>query len=594
MNYPKLLAPSPYWFFLIVLLVASCRQDPAGEQQTIEFKRTDNRLIVRQEAEPDRLNPLTTTSGYSRMILDLLQQYLITVDPETLEYIPQLAEALPEVRPITTGPYAGGASYTFVIRPEAQWDDGSPITAADYVFSLKAALNPMISAPQVRPYLGNIRNVKIDPDNARKFTVIVDEQNILGIGSIGNVIPILPGHIYDPEGLLQDIPLTTFTNETAINQLAETNQQLTDFAETFQSPLHARQPEGVAGSGPYRLEQWEAGQEISVRKKENWWAEDVAPSNPGLVAYPESIIFRPIANQATAVTALKAEEIDVAGNILAAEFVDLQENENTSQRYEFHTPPLMAVYFLSINTQNPKLADKQVRRAIAYAIDVQEIIDNVYEGFGQPVANPVAPAVEYYNDNNEPIEFNIERARTLLENAGWADSDGDGIYDKEINGRRIPLEVELLITAGRETSQQIGLLIQDNARKAGISVDLSSNEYGVNLDRMRRREYEMGSAGRALAPIWNPKQNYHTEGDNRTGFGNAETDALIDSILITFDEDLRNDMYLKLQSILYEQQPEIMLFAPEGRIATHARFEPMITPLFPGYMVQNFRLKKPE
>ena len=87
-------------------------------------------------------------------------------------------------------------------------------------------------------------------------------------------------------------------------------------------------------------------------------------------------------------------------------------------------------------------------------------------------------------------------------------------------------------------------------------------------------------------------QNWHTEGDNRFGFGDAETDALIEDILKTMDEGMRNEKMRKLLSRIREEQVEILLFSPEDRIAVHQRFSAVLTPFSPGFTPSQFKLKK--
>ncbi len=87
------------------------------------------------------------------------------------------------------------------------------------------------------------------------------------------------------------------------------------------------------------------------------------------------------------------------------------------------------------------------------------------------------------------------------------------------------------------------------------------------------------------------QHNDTSQGDNRTGFGTAETDALIDSIRVTLDEEKRNKMYLELQEIIYEEQPQVFLYVPKGRVVIHKRFEPVVSPIFPNYYPNLFELK---
>ena len=218
---------------LIASALFSCKQQEAN--------RPDDIVIARSVGEPDQLNPINFTNNYARQAIDLMFQYLVSLDPNDLKVIPQLATSLAVTKEITEGPYAGGMSYTYEIRKEAVWDDGKPITATDYITGLKAALLPTVLAGRIRPYLASIRDVQTDPANPRKFTIYTSEKYILGEEAVGSSTPVLPTSVYDPTGVLAKIPMATFTDTAAIRKLAESDAGLIAFAEAFNSPQFSQQ-----------------------------------------------------------------------------------------------------------------------------------------------------------------------------------------------------------------------------------------------------------------------------------------------------------------------------------------------------------------
>ena len=112
------------------------------------------------------------------------------------------------------------------------------------------------------------------------------------------------------------------------------------------------------------------------------------------------------------------------------------------------------------------------------------------------------------------------------------------------------------------------------------------------LERLKQRDFQLISTGRTQTPLWNPMQNWHTQGDNRCGFGDAATDALIEKILTTLDEATRNRLMGQLLARIREEQVEILLFSPEDRIAVHKRFAAELTPFPPGFTPSQFKLQK--
>ncbi len=572
-----------FWPVLLLLGFFACKREPA-----VDFKRTGNDVVVRLEADADRLNPLLSTTAYARIVYEQIFSYLVVQDPVTFEFIPQLAESLPERKEAADGL----VGFTYEIRKEAKWDDGSPVTAADYVFTLKAALNPKVPAQRIRPYLAFIKKVEIDPSNPRRFTAY-SEKYILAEEAIASAIPVLQESHYDKEGRLKSIPLEQFLDAEAIAALAESDERLAKFAEAFSAETFSRESAGVRGSGPYRLESWETGQRIVLVKKDQWWGARLGKSNKALEALPDQIAYKVITDAVAALNALKAEEIDAISLIDPKDFKDLQGTPLVAERYNLFSPLTLISYFIYVNTTNPKLSDKRVRQALAHAIDAQEIIDNVFYGFGEPVNGPVHPSTPYYHKDLKPITHNIEKAKTLLAEAGWADSDNNGYVDKEIDGQRVELALSYLMTANREVSRNVGLLIQDNAKRAGIRIELVGKEPNLIFDDLKKRNYELGAGGRSSPnTLWDPKQSWHTGGDNRTGFGTPETDALIDEIRVTLDPASRTAKYKKLQETIYDEQAEIYLLVPQDRIAIHKRFEAQPSPLYPGYSVNSLRLKK--
>jgi peptide/nickel transport system substrate-binding protein len=580
-----------------MILAPACKRDRAGEltgdEVFLALNRPLNEAVIQLNAEPDRLNPALSTSAYSRIVMNGVFLYLLAVDPATLEVVPQLARSRAEVSPIESGSYQGGMAYTFEIRPEAVWDNGSPVTAQDYIFTLKAVFNPLVSAAAYRAYLSFIKDVQPDPANPRRFTVLTDQTYIIGEEAVGAAVPVLPAYHYDPEGLLRDIPLTSFTAEAAVGALTEQDPRLRQFAEQFDRPVFSREPEGVVGCGPYRLEQWETGQRLVLVKKDNWWGDPLASEHPLLAGYPDKLIYRIISDPNAAIAALKDGQIDAISDLPPNRFDELKQTPFVAERYDFHSPPSLANTFIYMNTRSPKLADKRVRQALAHAIDVEEIINTVFYGYGAPYASPVHPSAKYYNQDLAPIGYDPAQARALLEAAGWKDSNNNGIADKIIDGQLVELNLNYKYTAGREISQNLALLVQESARRAGFNIELEAKEFAVIADDLKRRDFELAPWAKTISPtLWEPKQDFHSEGDNRTGFGNAETDALIDRIQVTLDETERNRLYTQLQAILYEEMPLAYILIPTGRIAIQKRYEVVASPVTPGFVPGQLRLKR--
>lgn len=579
--------------FLTLLLLASCGSEPPREEVT--FKNTDNTVYARLPSEPDHLNPLITINTYAGIVNSLLFSNLLAFDPQSLELEPQLAKAPAEITQIEEGPYTGGVAYTFEIFEEAAWDDGAPVTAHDVAFTLKALFNPLVNSGPIRSYLEFVRDIRIDPENPRRFTVLTDRPYIIAEAAISNTV-VLPRRTYDPEDLLSNYALSQFTDPAEAAQLAQ-DADIQRFAELFNSPAYARDPGKISGSGAYRLETWETSQRIVLTRKKDWWADGLAGDDRLLDARPDKIVFRIVPEQVTALAALKDESLDAGSQLDTKDFIDLQQNEAFTRRFNLHSPPTLTYYYIGINTRDPKLTDQRVRRALAHLVDVDELIRSLYNGLAERTVGPFHPAKSYYHDSLPLIDFDLARARELLAEAGWQDSNGNGIVDKEIDGERTELKLRYLASAGSQFAQNLALLLQDNFRKAGIELTVDSKEYSVLIDDLKRRDFDLFGSGWGQSPVVDdPKQIWHTDSDtpdgaNRVGFGDAESDALIEEIRVTLDPAQRAQLYRRFQEIVYEEQPYIFLFTPQERIVISKRFAAEPSVLRPGFFVNEFDLQ---
>ncbi len=574
-----------------ILLFFSCEN---GKKEI-----SNNWVTVRLAAEPDRLNPILSTSGYASQVESHLFIPLLHFDPKSLELTPFLAISRPEIHKIIEGEYKGGFAYTFEIHKEAVWDDGKPVTAADYVFTMKAILNPKVESPAFRAYLNFLKDIKINPDNPKKLTIYTDGPYILAEAALGN-IEVYPEHLYDRDGIMENYSVKMLANQDSAIIVAETDTLLTKFADIFNAPEYSRKKGLINGCGAYQFEEWITGEKIVLSRKKNWWGDKIIDKYPLLRALPQKIIYKPVPDGATAISLLKSQELDAMGSIQAKAFVELSKNELIEQFYNLHTPPYLAYYYIGFNANSPKLADRKVRRAIAHLLDMDVVIQSVMHGLAQRIIGPIHPTKPYYNKDLQPIPCDLETAKSLLLKSGWIDTDSDGWLDKKINGEKEKLELTYKYSSGNDVAQNIGLLLKDNAQKVGIRINLITKEFSGLVDDTRKRDFEMYYLAWSNPPTLDDlRQIWHTQSDtpkgsNKVGFGNATSDSIIDAIRIEMDEQKRNELYYLIQQKIYEEQPYIFLFAPKERIAIHKRFEAETSAKRPGFFENHFRLLEKE
>ncbi|MDZ4680282.1 MAG: ABC transporter substrate-binding protein [Saprospiraceae bacterium] len=585
--------PLHCFLFATVLLLAGCMGD--SDEKKL-YVHSENTVFARLPGEPDRLSPLITVNSYSRTVNELLFLNLLQFDPATLELQPQLAKSRAQIAEITDGLWKGGIAYTFELHESAVWDNGAPITGNDVLFTFKALFVPQVNSGPARSYLDFVKDLAVDAANPKRFTVYTDRKYILGEAAI-STMPVYPEYHYDEQGRLRNYTLKALADPEQAARLSE-DTILAAFAENMHSERFAREKDAVKGAGAYALQEWVTGKQIALKRKANWWGDALSKTYPMLRALPERLVFSIIPDQVTALAALKSQEIDVASQIDVNDFVEIRKDSVLQPLYNFYTPAALQLFYIGINTRNPKLNDKRVRRALAHTLDMDAIIRDLYAGMAQRVTGPFHPDKPYYHKNLAPIAYNVEQARTLLKAAGWEDTNGNGVADKVLDGKQTELELNYLASSASKFSMNLALVLKDNAAKAGIQINILPKEFPVLIESLKRREFELHGGAWVAEPLPDdPKQLWHTEsntpdGGNRVGFGNAASDALIDEIRVTLDEQKRAGLYRKFQELVYEEQPCIFLLAPQERLVIHKRFDARPSVLRPGFFVNEFAVKR--
>ncbi len=583
------------FIFAIILFSQSCKTDPVA---TKGGTTTDDSFTVvsRLVGEPNMLNPALTTQANARGVMNQIFSNLVHYDTKTLKAMPMLAKELPVIEEITEGEYKGKLLCKYEIHEEAVWDDGKPVTGHDVEFSIKAILNPKVGAAAYRAVAISFKDMIIDETNPKKFSLVSDNYFLTDI--IFTDLPTLPAHIYDSKGIMKIFTIKQLSDTDGASKLAESDPRLQEFATEFSNEKYAREKEFVSGCGPYALEEWISGQRIVLKKKKNWWGDKLAAKYPLLVANPETIIYKPMSDVTTAVTELKAGSIDVMHTIAPQQYNDLKESTEGQEKLNFYEPLRLAIYNIGMNSNRPKLSDKRVRRALAHIINLDEIINTTMYGYAEKVVGPIHPSRPYHHKGLTLIEEDMDKARALLKEAGWVDSNGNGIVDKIIDGELTEMKLEYLSSRAGVTGQKIGTIFKSNAKRVGVDIELIVKEGNLVVDLRSKRDFDLLTGGWAQDPnIDDPYQNWHTDSDtpsggNRFGFGDEESDKIIEEIRTIIPEERRNELYMELQEKIYDFQPCIFLLVPSGRIAINKKFDFIPSVRKPWIFENEFILKK--
>lgn len=546
--------------FVFLSLITSCASEKGDVNEIFEVN-----VILREE--PDRIHPMLSQASVATQIESHILLPLMEFDPIDLQLKPVLVSGPPEVD--TFG--ENGSAFTFQMRPEAKWEDGTDITGNDYYFTLKAALNPHTPSNAWKAFLGQIDSVSVDKADPKKFTVYLDESYQLALPVTAN-FNVYPRHYYDADGLLDQYSISDLRQDSVTGPAEE-------FGKHISRSIFSR--DSVMGSGPYRLSSWSTGQSLVLDKVDDWWGKDLIP------AYPDRINYLFVPDESTGITMLRSGQADIISGISPTVFADLKSSSDSAQ-LSFHTPQVMQYYYLGLNTKDDVLKDKSVRQALAHLLDLELMAKVLMADLATPIASPIHTSKSYYNKTLKPVDFNPVKAKELLSEAGWSDSDNDGTIDKSIDGAQTELDLDILVTQ-KELGRNVARILKENAAEVGISVNIKSQEWGEIIKDVTQRQYDIvAMATRQYPGLDDLYQSWHTssigpDGRNITAFGNERTDSIIEQLRITEDEEVRNDLFMEIQQIIYDEQPMIFLFAPTETIVHSADLEMTISSRRPGY-----------
>ncbi len=540
-------------------------------------------VTIRLANEPESLHPIFSKSIYAAPIEGLILLPVAEYDPLSLTLSPLLITAMPVGEKITEGKHANGKVFRFEFRPEATWADGKPVTGEDYLFTFKSVYNPNVNAGPWKGFMDYISEIEIDPANPKKVSVYMNKPYILEDEAVTN-FNIYPAHIYDPENIMSGFTLEEL-RESGKTWTPQQDTLLKRFATLYESPEFSR--ETVSGAGPYELDQWVTGEFIRLKRKQNWWGDKIENAPLLLKAYPTEITYKFILDAAAAEAAIKTGEIDLMAEVPVASFNTVKNDPQWKDKLQFATPSVMQVNYLGLNTRDSILADPKIRQALAYAIDYDGMISNIMQGLAKRTIGPIHPDKRFFNNDLKPIQQDINRSLSLIKEAGWSDTNGDGTPDKMIGGKKQELHLEIKIT-NKEEGMAIANIIKDNGAKVGFDIAIVVVEPSQLGQDIRQNNYQIMPlrirpfpGNEDPLPFWHSSYD-KSGGTNRSGFHTAEMDKVLEDLQKS-DNDGSIPYYKKFQQIIYEQQPEIYLYVPLERIIASKKIELVTSPRRPGY-----------
>lgn len=492
----------------ILLLVAGAFSPAAAQSSNI--------LRIDFTQELDTLNPLYTNMWFSTTAMDLYLSPAWFID-ETLTPVPVLVTEIPSAE--NGGINEDGSVITLKLRDDIRWSDGEPITSADFVFTYNMIMDPANTPSSRFPYDAHVKSVEA-PDE-RTVVVTFNAPYAPWLSNLFQGTPPLPAHILQP----------IFDSEGTIDNAAWN-----------------RAPDVV--SGPFVFQEWEPGSHIRFVRNENYFNN---------LATLDGVFIRFVPEDATVVASLISGDTDV-GTFLA--YSDTQALEESGNVNIVLVPSgYNEGWFFNIDpaTAHPAMTDINVRKALSMAVDRDKINADLNRGLTYTPAS-YWQNTPYMRPNAAPPPYDPETAAQLLDQAGWVDSDGDGVRDKD----GVKLELRF-VTNQRQIRRDVQVIVQQALADIGISVTLENYPSDVFFASYAedgptaRGRYDMQEFSSTTA-FPDPDvarflcseipSDAKPEGSNDQGYCNPQLDELLTEQARTVDFERRVELFHQIDQII--------------------------------------------
>jgi len=473
-------------------------------------------LVVGTRAEPGTLNPVAITVSEGHQIAGLIFLKLLEEQDDYLSFKPQLAESWAQSD--------DGLDVTFVLRADARWSDGAPVTADDVRFTWEVETDTTVAWPSAS-IKAKIRDVEVR--DARTVVFHFRERYLYQVMDANDGV-VLPRHI--------------------LGSVARRDVKTAAFGR---SPV---------GCGPYRVSEWKAGQYIAL---------DVNPLYFGPAPGVTRVLFKFVPDAVTLLNQFKAGEIDLLESVQVGDLAALRKSRPGVTVY---TVPSRRMSFVAWNRVRPPLDDREIRRALTLAIDRPEIIRTVWGEYADECTSPIVPLLWAFDPDIEPWAVDPSAARAALAARGYEDHDGDGVLDRD--GK--PFHIELLVNDAQNRIDVV-TLVQAQLKHVGVDVDLRVLEYGTYVGRVMATDFDAAFVEWKVPTKVDLTGLFHTRsmrpnGFNFVSYSNPEVDRLIDDALSMPDMERARPLWNRAQRAIYADQPYTFIAVPQELTAVDGRF----------------------
>jgi len=501
-------------FVVFMLILSACSKDEEPKDSNTKVNEESKEDVNKEESGPKTGGKITLSFAEEPDTLDLqktgmvvanrigvsLGGALLTVDPETQEIKPHLAESY-EIS-------EDGKTITLTLQSGITFHDGTALTAQAYKDTFDRALNPETGAVVTGSYLSDVKAVTA-PD---ELTLVIELEKssapfLLNLASSGYLQPL---------------------SMAAIEQQGEN---------------YGKNPVGV---GPWKFNKWETGQSVLLSRNEEYKWSEYYYENKGS-AFPDELEVKFIKDYQTRLAALDTGSVDIVYSVEAKDVQRYRDND----KFEVRELERQGIgLFLEMNSENEKLQDPNLRKALNMAIDKEIVIQATLNGEGVAANGPLPPNIFGYDPEveNYGYKYNQEEAIQLLESSGWS-KNSKGIMEK--NGEELSLE--LMISADANQRAQV---IQAMVKEIGINIEIQSVESATLIEKAGDGDFELAFLGYSYNDPDILYLLFHSSqigGLNHARVNNKELDVLLEEGKAEMDLEKRKEIYINAQKIIVEE-----------------------------------------
>lgn len=539
---------------LIFLLFVSCEKEDAS---------LTSRVVIAIQSEPETLNPVYAFGINEGIITDHLFLYLLDLKWNEkigdVEAYPMLAEKWQW--------NSDSTSIEIFLRKDSKWSDGKTISAYDVVYSFDIYSDPQVQSR----FYGMFKNFYHFDDgriDLEKSLAVIDSFHLIinflpekVISLFDLAFPIIPKHIYE-----------------------KLNRSEIQTSEINFNPV---------SSGPYKLKKWERNQFVILEANKDCFLYDKEMVN--------QIVFKVVSDYTSIVTQLKKGEVDLSEDIKPSDAIQLGTNPNLSvtsvkgRQYDYiGWSNIDGKLFSEKNKIVPHkfFGDKKVRQALTYAINRKEIVDQYLLGYGSLCNSPISEIfVNEYDSKLKGYDYNPEKAKTLLKEAGWTDKNQNGILEKG----NLEFSFTLNIPSGNPLRDYVATVVKNNLKQVGVEVKIEKLEFGVLMDGVLNRKLDAWILAWFIPLPIDLKTYWFSDlTQTQLNFSGYQSNQA-DRIMLELEKKITKEQYInlmkKFQQIISEEQPVTFLYWFDNIVCHNKRIKKItINPFGPVQRIWEWRL----